>query len=287
MKILKLVIMAGILAAAVGLPMLIQRHAQDALRTRQQLLRQQALDAERLAVENGLLSNIVAKARTPQAFSEAQLAELLKLRNEVGQLQSSLGETNQLAHDIRRVRRGLQELAAEQETRDDSPTALLADQRELRLARLTRVREWLAQRPEESIPELRFLSEESWVRSADRTQVTDEEYRRWMVGKRAEAEMEFSHMAYKALQKHARANSGAFPADLAELKPYFSTPIEDSILERYTIVPSKSLIPSLAQAGKDWVVTQKAPINTNDMRMAISATDCRGTFEKGRWETVP
>ena len=101
--------------------------------------------------------------------------------------------------------------------------------------------------------------------------------------------MKFANSAFKALKRYAAANNGDFPADLSKLKPYFESPIADAILERYHIVPAKSLpLTFLQETGRDWVVTQKVPVNRMyDSRMAISATDNRMTIAEGRWADVP
>lgn len=287
MKALKLIIAGALLAAVVTVPFWIQRRAHDELRARNELLRKQALDSERLAVENVLLSNILAKARTSQNLSDAQLSELLRLRNEVSQLRSLLRQTNLLAGEIRQMRDGLREIASENDGVKDSPTALLEDHTELQRARLEKLEQWLAGRPEEMIPELRFLSEGSWLKSAEWTRVTDEEYRSWISAQRSNAEMKFAGIAFKALKEYARDNNGGFPTDLSQLTPYFETPIEDAVLQRYEIVPAKSLIKFLAEASGDRVITQKAPVNKQfDTRVAISATGMRVTLAEGRWDPV-
>ncbi len=290
MKTLKLLVTGTLLTAALTVPILLHRRAQDTLRASNQLLRLRVLDTERMAVENGLLSNILANAKSSQSLSEAQLSELMKLRSEVGQFRSLRGETNRLGREIHQIRSGLEELAAERESGEASATALLSDQRELRLARLAKLRQWLAERPAEMIPELKFLSEESWVWSAEWTRVTDEEYGAWISNQRSNAEQKFAAQAFKAVKQFVRENEGRFPADLSHLKPYFESPIDDAILQRYAVVPAKSLANKvLAETGGDWVITQKGPpMNKKyDVRFAIGATEYHATAEDGRWDPAP
>ncbi len=287
MKMRKLCFLGALFAVAVAVPLLVQHRASVCLSAQQELLRQQTRRAGELAAENDRLSAMVANARSAPSLAETQLTELLRLRNEIGQLRRALGETNQLERKIHRMRDGLQDLANEEKT-GEKATALLADETELRRERVARLKQWLEENPEEKIPELQFLSEDGWVRSADRPRVTDEEFRGWMSAQRGNAEGKFAHIAFLALKQYARANNGGFPTDLSQLKPYFESPVDYAILQRYEIVPAKSLIKFLAEAGGDWVITQKAPVNKAfDARVAISATDCRGTVEQGRWDPVP
>ena len=71
------------------------------------------------------------------------------------------------------------------------------------------------------------------------------------------------------------------------MKPYFVSPIDDAILQRYDIVPTSSLTKFLAEVGGDWVITQKAPVNKKfDGRVAIGLTGIRGGGGEGRWDPV-
>jgi len=105
-----------------------------------------------------------------------------------------------------------------------------------------------------------------------------------MSAQRGNASARFGGLAYKALKAYAKANDGQFPTELEQLLPFFEAPIEDAILQRYTIVPAKSLIENLAAADDNWVITQKAPINDKrDSRMAVGLKSSTATLEAGRW----
>jgi hypothetical protein len=141
--------------------------------------------------------------------------------------------------------------------------------------------------PEEKIPELRFLSEDDWIAEVDDPLVTDEDYRSAMYALRADADCEFARRAFRALRQYAQINNGQFPTDLSQLKPYFESPIDDAILQRYEIVPTKSLVSSLAELGGDRLITEKAPVNKElDLRTAIGTNTWRNTMEGGRWDPV-
>jgi len=143
--------------------------------------------------------------------------------------------------------------------------------------------QWLEENPDEKIPELALLSEDSWVRSADRKGVTDEDMQRWMVAQRANAQRRFAYIAFKALKEY-NANNNEFPPDLSDLLPYLKEPADPVMLDRYEIVPATSLPKLLREPGEDWVITQKAPINEQyDARVVIGLAGHRATFEEGRW----
>ena len=102
---------------------------------------------------------------------------------------------------------------------------------------------------------------------------------------RANAEMPFHSMMFRALRQYAKENAGQFPTDLSQLKPYFKSPIDDAILQRYEIVPTGSLVTEL-QPGGDWAITQKSPVNDAlDVRFAIGLTNMQTADERvtNRW----
>jgi hypothetical protein len=80
---------------------------------------------------------------------------------------------------------------------------------------------------------------------------------------------------FQALRRYAKDNRGQFPTDFAQLKFYFDSPIEEEILERWTIVPTSRLVPELHPGG-DWAVTEKVPVNEAlDTRIAVGLTDIK------------
>jgi hypothetical protein len=288
MKTLKPVIIGVVLAAALAYPLLVRHHAEVHWRAQQQALLQQAAILDQWSAENARLSNMIVQAESSQSLSNAQLASLTKLRNEFGQLQQTLQEIEQLRRQIQRLRDRLQDAAREEEEGHDDYTALLADEMPRRQARVARLKQWLEEMPEEKIPELQFLSENDWIRRVDDPLVTDDDYRSAISWLRMDADGEFAQRALPALRQYVQSNNGQFPTDLAQLKPYFESPIDDAILQRYEIVPTKSLVSSLAEdgLGGDELITEKAPVNTNDLRTAIGTNGWRNTMEGGRWDPV-
>ena len=113
---------------------------------------------------------------------------------------------------------------------------------------------------------------------------TDEECRRTLALLRAKGEQIFSRMTTAALQRFAQANNGGFPDEISQLKPYFSPPVDEAVLERYHIVPVASLDP-MAPAVGDRVITQKAPINQElDSRLAIGPRGAVPLSDRPKWD---
>ena len=81
-----------------------------------------------------------------------------------------------------------------------------------------------------------------------------------------------------ALKIYVQANHGQFPANLAQLQPFFKPPVDGAILQRYEIVPHEK-VPE-AHWGGAWVVTQKSPVDKDyDRRVVVGA--------EGGWGRIP
>ena len=266
------------LLVAMALPLAVHQSSEVPLKQRQLELAAEIRQATALAEENASFKK--ASREPADRLSVQEAAELAKLRNEISQYRNKLKETNRLAREIGRLHAALENI----ESHADNPTALLVEEIPIRLQRLKQLKQWLEENPDEKIPELVLLSEDSWIRSADRQRVTDEEMQQWMVAQRANAQVRFAKMAFQALKDYA-VNNNQFPADLAELLSYLKVHPDPAMLDRYEIVPASSLPKSLRETGEDWVITQKAPVNEqHDARVAIGLAGQRATFEEGRWK---
>lgn len=277
-----------LVACALVMPLIIHSRGAAELRVKESALREQAKRVHDESAETERLSRTVA-AEHSRALSDAELSELLRLRDEAAQLKRSLKDIDRLRREIDRIVKATEGLERKKETEPYDPLMLLAEEMPLRHERIARLKAWLEDRPEELIPELQFLSERDWINHADWERVTDDEYSGYISVLRGTAEGKFTRMAYKALQKFGEANDGQFPTDLSQLQSYFETPVDDAILQRYVIVPSRSLtFLTDGWTGGDWVVTQRAPVNGKwDSRVAIGLKSYMTTAREGRWNSAP
>ena len=104
---------------------------------------------------------------------------------------------------------------------------------------------------------------------------TNEEYRRAASELRSYAEYSVAPMFCAALKEYLQANNGTYPKSASELQAYFSSPIDDAVLQRYEIQPASNY--SKIQAKYDSsvqlsgsVITQKTPVDEDfDHRIII------------------
>ena len=104
--------------ASVAAPLAIQRHAQVKLHDTDLALRAQAERLSQLSRENEHLSFLVAQSKS--TFSNEQLRELLRLRNEVGQLRTQTNVIGKLREENAQLVSGL--TSAQIPQRQMSPT---------------------------------------------------------------------------------------------------------------------------------------------------------------------
>jgi len=185
----------------------------------------QQLQSEKIDASNRLAA---LAAENAQLKSNPGKNEILKLRGEVTQLQ------NEANNPTEKAARAL-------------------------MAKVAQLKERAEETPGAKIPEMQFLTDRDWFNAANGRLDTDADYRRALASLRTAGESKFASMLKPALGQYMQANSKQFPTDLAQLQPYFSAPIDDTIIQRWEIAPA-STVKSLVMGG-DVIITQKAPVD--------------------------
>jgi RNA polymerase sigma factor (sigma-70 family) len=254
MTALQKTIIGAALVAAVGTGAY-EAHQASQLRAQIQTLQQQqtslAEQIRQLQKEHDDMTNQLAGllAENEQLQSSSNKMELLKLRGEVTRQQNEAND----------------------------PTAAAAKNW---LGRVNQLKQWSEQNPGATIPEFQLLTKQDWLNAAQKPLNTDADYRRAMSSLRGAAENEFASLAHSALGKYLQANNNQFPTDLSQLQPYFDSPVDDAILQRWEIVPSKTI--SNLGVGNPIITEKTAVDDLLDSRTAIGprgygSTDFLGT----------
>jgi len=208
------------LAAAVGTG-IYEAHRASQLQDQAQALslRQNALTGQ-LEAERDEASNKLAAAQLRSNPSRGDLSEIARLRAEVAKLRD----------DNRRL---AQPKFAAAST-DNDPAA--AEMNSL-LGRVKKLKERLEQMPDRKIPEFQFLTEKDWLDAAGNPKQLESEadFQQALGALRSAAKGEFANIVQGALSSYVQANNGQLPSDLSQLKPYFPSPVDDSVLQGYEI----------------------------------------------------
>jgi RNA polymerase sigma factor (sigma-70 family) len=243
-------IIGAAFAVAVGTG-IFEAHQNSKLQNQNEMLQQQQasladqiqqLRHERDDATNQLAGLLAENARLKSNSSES---ELLKLRGEIGQLMEANRELSSATNDAR--------------------NSLVKSW----LEREDKLKQLVSQFPDKSIPEFQLLSEQEWLDAAMNAKFdSDKDIQQDLANLRHTAENDLATQMHNALSQYMSANNGQFPTDLSQLQPYFKTPIDEAILNRWEILP-QSALPNQSMGG-DWVITEKSPVDQNlDTRWAI------------------
>ncbi|HWY76590.1 MAG TPA: sigma-70 family RNA polymerase sigma factor [Verrucomicrobiae bacterium] len=239
---IKFAVLATLLVAGVAAPLALDRRAYarlDEQRASLELTNKSLADRlELLTAQNSNLSNLLTATSMP----DEQRNELVRLRGEISRLRDSA--------------RQLSELKAASATSANDPTLEAAFKTWAN--RASQLKQRLERMPDKQIPELKLLTDQDWfdaVKNARDLQ-SDEDYRRALSDLRNNAKHEFAGIVQQALRAYTAANDGQLPGNLGQLKPYLSTPLDDSVLDRYTMLRTGKIgDPSRV----DYVVGETAP----------------------------
>lgn len=273
---LKTGLISAIVIASVATPFLLQQQAEATLRNHNKVLRERADQLVAMQGESTRLSNLLAQTQSPPAPSGEQAIELLRLRGEVA-----------------RLRKDLLEMLQQKKKAPMSRNDMLASIAQRYSERVAQLKTFLKANPAENIPETQFLTDENWLWLAGQKMPdTEDGFRRVVSLARLTAQQNVVRDTLRpALQQYVLENNGQFPTDLPQLKPYFKSPVDDSLLAGWQILPAGKLVNLRANLrNEDWVITQRAPANAAlDQRIIFSLKDVHSIADgpPGQWEVAP
>jgi hypothetical protein len=201
---------------------------------------QQAQLSDRLSQLQGERDDIVAKLAVAQAELDRErtnAVELLRLRAKLGPLQADF-----------------QELSRLKAAGTNQPTE-------------TGMRDWImhaielqnlvAQLPGPRTPEFKYLTTMDWLDVAKDADISEDQLPTLLVILEADARANFGHFLQNALNQYLAAHNGELPTTVAELKSYFTVPVDDGIFQYYEMLHTGN-VADLAK-GDDWtpLITEK------------------------------
>lgn len=172
-------------------------------------------------------------------------ARLKEAQARMEQLQRDTAEIHRLRGEVALLRKDAQELATLKKVSTAAPRPTLpatdAPPSESASAELAARAAWLKQhleqRPERRIPELQLATEKDWLEAAKIAKTdSDIDTRKGLSLVRTLSKMNVADLLRPALVAYTEANNGNLPTDLAQLKPFMSAPVDDTILQRYEVL---------------------------------------------------
>jgi RNA polymerase sigma factor (sigma-70 family) len=173
-----------------------------------------------LAEERDEASNRLAAAEANMSQTQGSLLEVSRLRAEVAKLRADSRELAQLKAKDASWLNGSSIPTAK------SPEELVSE-----------LKARLGQAPDQTIPELQFITEQDWLNAVKGMQrlETESDIRRGLSALRGFAKNNFSQMVQTALVNYLQSSNGQSPTEMSQLAPYFTSAIDPSVLQRYEI----------------------------------------------------
>jgi hypothetical protein len=107
------------------------------------------------------------------------------------------------------------------------------------LERVSRLKARVAQDPTLQIPELRFLDDTAWFEVVQRHDLeTEADFRAALSRLQDTAKSDFGSSLGGALKSYLKKSADRLPADVAQLAPYFVTPVDPALFRRYEMIAS-------------------------------------------------
>ena len=125
-------------------------------------------------------------------------------------------------------------------------------------ARADQLKKFLQLNPGLDIPELGLATRKDWMYMT-RGELTDErDYRRALSELRtAMVDRFWTDTLMPALEKYLAENGQQFPSEVALLQPYFKTPVDEALIQRYEVKPNANRYFDV-QFNSDYVIRAKA-----------------------------
>jgi hypothetical protein len=174
--------------------------------------------------------------------------------DEIAEIKSDNLELLKLRAEVTRLRSQSQELA---ELKAKNSGGEAESEEKAWLERVGLLKQRLAETPEAQIPELKYLTDEDWLRAAKHKLENEADYRNALTALDANAQGSFLRLIESALRKFLDANLGLFPTDTSQLKPYLTNSADADLLQRYQIQQTKTITGGslMANNQNDCVIT--------------------------------
>jgi RNA polymerase sigma factor (sigma-70 family) len=206
------------------------------------------------------------------------IARLDTAQKDNQQLRESVAELPKLRGEVARLRREAHETA---QARIDESDPLESSAKSW-AAQVSQLKQRLQRMPEKSIPELQFVTDQDWFDAVGQTNrlQTDADFREALDRLRRTAKNKFAPKLQLALSDYAATNEGRLPADLSQLKSYFDPPVDDGILQRYTLLHTGNLNDL---SPTEPLVAEKSPVDEEYDTMYLISLKGTGVSSAKGW----
>lgn len=181
---------------------------------------------------------LIVNFRTERSRDEKRMQEIKLLREENSRLRD---QRSQLAEKLANLQGSVQPLAEH-----GLPGPVVRFQPGGQVGRVLKLRDFLAEHPEETVPELRLLDDQAWLRAANgMSSDTEADLQKGAALLRSFGEQAaMQPLLYPALKGFMAANGGQIPSDPSQLAPYLSNPPDAEFLSTFKIFDGTAHFPT-------------------------------------------
>ncbi len=141
------------------------------------------------------------------------------------------------------------------ETTSNTPVSAAEQRLRTLLDRVEKLKTVFELTPDEKIPELAYLTENDWIRTAmERSLESPGDFESAQASLRSTAKYNFAPRIQLALRKYLTASGGQLPDSITQLQPFFESAVDPAILARYEMSATG---PATALGPQDIVIVEK------------------------------
>ena len=150
------------------------------------------------------------------------------------------------------------------------------------IERYSRLQQYLAKNPTESIPEIQFANVSAWLNSIQSPINAESDLRNAAFMLRNQAQMKFCGFIADAVRQYEQANNGRFPTDVSQLIPFCDSSVGSTIVALYEVVPASTVEDPKFHTDGDWIIKRKTLANLGSVQsIAILREGKRAWYDVG------
>jgi hypothetical protein len=150
------------------------------------------------------------------------------------------------------------------------------------IERYNRLQQYLAEKPNETIPEIQFANVSAWLNSIQSPINAESDLCSAAFVLRNQAQMKFCGFIADAVRQYEQANRGQFPTDVSQLIPYCDPSAGSTMVALYEIVPASTVRDPKFHADGDWIIKRKTLVNPGSARsIAVLREGRRAWYDVG------
>jgi hypothetical protein len=194
-----------------------------------------------------------------------QRRDLRILRQNASQLETDIAaEQRERDATLRELTLAREQLAAApRKSNASADERAREDELKTWLARLKQLKQFFVDHPDQSIPEMRLLTDTDWLRITRFLSLEgDDAMRKAAAALRTIAKKNFSNQISMALNKYGRSTQAEhLPTSILALAPYFDNPPDSAILQRYEFAINDRT--TAAKNAPKWGVQEATPVDAD------------------------